>query len=84
MVVSDKVSLKKELDAHIAQATGAHAASAIANTPSGNITSTTVQAAIDELDMNAPGQATTMLIIENRTDDPVAPATGRIWLRTDL
>jgi len=24
------------------------------------------------------------LTLENRTSDPVAPATGRIWLRTDL
>ena len=24
------------------------------------------------------------LCIENRTDDPGSPATGRIWIRTDL
>jgi len=24
------------------------------------------------------------LIIENRTDDPVSPKDGRMWLRTDL
>lgn len=35
---------------HPAVATGAHAASAISNTPSGNISATTVQAAINELD----------------------------------
>ena len=23
-------------------------------------------------------------VIESRTDDPVSPVTGRIWLRTDL
>ena len=28
-------------------------------------------------------QATTFRI-ENRTDDPVAPSAGRVWLRTDL
>lgn len=30
------------------------------------------------------GSAITTLIIENRTDDPGSPETGRIWLRTDL
>lgn len=24
------------------------------------------------------------LVLENRTSDPVAPVTGRIWIRTDL
>jgi len=24
------------------------------------------------------------LVIENRTDDPVTPVAGQIWLRTDL
>lgn len=38
--------------AHIADASDAHAASAITNTPSGNIVATTVQSAIDELDTN--------------------------------
>ena len=28
--------------------------------------------------------ATESLVIETRTDDPVAPVVGRIWLRTDL
>lgn len=36
--------------AHPNDDTGAHAASAISNTPAGNISATTVQAAIDELD----------------------------------
>jgi hypothetical protein len=35
---------------HISNATGAHAASAISNTPAGGIIATTVQAAINELD----------------------------------
>lgn len=26
----------------------------------------------------------TTTTIENRTDDPVTPAVGRMWLRTDL
>lgn len=37
-------------DDHIADASAAHAASAIANTPAGAIAATTVQAAINELD----------------------------------
>lgn len=36
-------------DNHIANSTGAHAASAIANTPSGNLAATDVQGALDEL-----------------------------------
>lgn len=39
-----------DLSDHESEASGAHAASAISNTPAGNITATTVQAAIDELD----------------------------------
>ena len=27
---------------------------------------------------------TQQLVVENRTDDPASPATGRMWLRTDL
>jgi hypothetical protein len=39
-----------DIDAHLGDTTDAHAASAITNTPAGNIAATTVQAAIDELD----------------------------------
>lgn len=38
------------VDAHIADATDAHDASAISNVPAGSIAATTIQAAIDELD----------------------------------
>ncbi|MBP8231749.1 MAG: hypothetical protein KAY22_05545 [Rhizorhabdus sp.] len=34
--------------------------------------------------VNFNGQQATSLVIENRTSDPGAPATGQIWLRTDL
>ena len=37
-------------NAHISNASGAHAATAISNTPAGNIAATTVQAALNELD----------------------------------
>ena len=29
-------------------------------------------------------QTNGLIIIENRTSDPASPATGRIWIRTDL
>jgi hypothetical protein len=35
---------------------------------------------VEEIDIASLGGG----VLENRTDDPVAPATGRIWLRTDL
>lgn len=42
--------IRQTADDHIADATGAHAATAISNAPAGGIAATTVQAAIDELD----------------------------------
>jgi len=59
--LSDQTDLQSALDgksdisepiatAHISDATAAHAATAIANTPAGGISATTVQAALDELD----------------------------------
>jgi hypothetical protein len=44
------MATQAELDAHINDTTAAHAASAIANTPAGNIAATDVQAALNELD----------------------------------
>lgn len=49
-IEGDIDDLETDLAAHEADAAGAHAASAISNTPAGNIVATTVQAAIDELD----------------------------------
>lgn len=46
------------LAAHIANTTGAHAASAITNTPAGTISATTVQAALNELDGDIAGKVT--------------------------
>jgi hypothetical protein len=48
--------------AHLADTTDAHAASAITNTPAGNIAATTVQAAINELDTEKAAVAQTMYI----------------------
>lgn len=47
-----------EFFAHITQAAGAHAGTAISNTPAGNIAATDVQAAINELDAEKLGLAT--------------------------
>lgn len=51
-------SVINEASAHIYDTTDAHAASAITNTPAGNIAATTVQAAIDELDSEKVAKAT--------------------------
>lgn len=34
--------------------------------------------------LNEPDSSTVITVLENRTDDPASPATGRMWLRTDL
>lgn len=44
------VATQSELEAHTLAVAAAHAATAIANTPAGDISATTVQGAIDELD----------------------------------
>lgn len=49
-VAGAAATVQSNLSAHIADTTDAHAASAITNTPTGNISATTVQAAINELD----------------------------------
>ena len=49
-VAGAAATVASNLSAHIADTTDAHAASAITNTPAGNISATTVQAAINELD----------------------------------
>lgn len=53
--------LDGETSGHIADTTGAHAATAISNTPAGNIAATTVQAAINELDTEKLSASATTL-----------------------
>ena len=43
-------ALLTALNSHVTNGSGAHAASAVSNTPAGNIAATTVQAALNELD----------------------------------
>lgn len=58
------VATQAELDAHVNDATDAHAGTAITNTPAGGIAATTAQAAINELDTEKLG-ATTPLVSTN-------------------
>ena len=48
-VITSTMNLDQDLQDHINDTTGAHAASAISNVPSGNLEATTVQGAVDEL-----------------------------------
>jgi hypothetical protein len=61
-------NLQTAIDDHVADTVGAHAASAIANTPAGGVAATTVQAAIDELDTEKATLASPAL-----TGTPTAP-----------
>ena len=51
-------ALLTALNSHVTNGSGAHAASAVSNTPAGNIAATTVQAALNELDTEKGGLAT--------------------------
>ncbi len=50
-------SMLSEFFGHVTQAVAAHAATAISNTPAGNIAATTVQAALNELDTKKVSKA---------------------------
>ena len=50
-------ALLTALNSHVTNGSGAHAASAVSNTPAGNIAATTVQAALNELDTEKGGLA---------------------------
>jgi hypothetical protein len=52
------VATSAALTAHTGASSGAHAASAISNTPSGNLAATTVQAALNELQTDVDTRAT--------------------------
>jgi hypothetical protein len=70
-------SLNTAITDHITQTTGAHAASAISNTPSGNLAATNVQAALNELQSDVDTRATTAALnahINNTTGAHAASA----------
>jgi hypothetical protein len=53
--------------------------------PSGNVGIGTPTPGTNKLEVvGGPIKATGGLIIETRTSDPASPATGQMWLRTDL
>lgn len=56
------------LDAHIADSSDAHAASAITNTPSGNLSATTVQGALNELQTDLDNRATSAALSAHESD----------------
>jgi len=62
--------------AHPGQSSGAHAATAIANTPAGGIAATTVQAAIDELDTEKIGRAVDVWHKDSAGDDRLHLMSG--------
>lgn len=56
--VQDAITeLDSDLNAHVTDSAGAHAASAISSTPSGNLAAATVQAALDELQSDVDTRA---------------------------
>lgn len=69
-----------DIDAHIADTTAAHAASAISNAPAGNITSTTLQGAVNELDSEKLSASATALpsSFVNASLNSITPAGGTL------
>lgn len=63
---------------HVADTTAAHAASAISNTPSGNLAATDVQAALDELQTDIDTRATATALTDHTGDTTAAHAASAI------
>jgi len=66
------------IDNHIIDTTAAHAASAIGNTPSGNVAATDVQAAINELQSDIDTRATAQSVTGHLNDTTAAHAASAI------
>lgn len=60
--------VQTNLTTHINNATGAHAGTAISNTPSGNLAATTVQAALNELQSDIDTRATSSALASHEAD----------------
>jgi hypothetical protein len=71
---------QQAIDDHIADTTAAHAASAISNTPAGNIAATTVQGAINELDTEKLSASATTLpsSFVNASLNSITPTGGAL------
>jgi hypothetical protein len=65
---ADAAAAQADIDNHIADATAAHAASAVSNTPSGNLAATDVQAALNELQSDVDTRAT-QTSLDNHVND---------------
>jgi hypothetical protein len=76
--LADAAAAQADIDAHIVDATGAHAGSAISNTPSGNLAATTVQGALNELQTENDSQATSITAAQTAADDAQADIDGHI------
>lgn len=70
------MATQAELDAHINDTVGAHAATAISNTPAGGVAATTVQAAINELDTEKQASDADLTAIAGLTGDGLIVRTG--------
>ena len=71
-------SAQSDIDDHIADATDAHAASAITNTPSGNLAATDAQGALNELQTDIDTRATSGQLDAHITDATDAHAASAI------
>ncbi len=65
-------------DAHIADTSGAHVASAISNTPSGNLAATNLQTAVDELQTDVDSRALSSALTDHISDATDAHAASAI------
>lgn len=72
---ADVVTAQATADNHIADAVDAHAASAITNTPSGNLAATDVQGALNEIQTEVDSVSTTASGAQSDIDNHIADAT---------
>lgn len=71
-------ALSSALTAHTGAVSGAHAASAISNTPSGNLAATTAQGALDELQTDVDTRATSVALTTHAALTAAHGATGAV------
>jgi hypothetical protein len=74
----DATAAQADIDDHIADTVAAHAGTAIANTPSGNLAATTVQAALNELQTDVDTRATATALTDHISDAADAHAASAI------
>lgn len=75
---TENVAAESYVDAHVNDATAAHAASAIANTPAGNLAATDVQSALDELQSDIDTRALASDLSDHISDATAAHAASAI------